>query len=308
MNSLTDKVCFIRAKLKNDYVYDGIVDAGYEINTPYIGNALIPRVMREIWFRCNLPHKDIWFNKKSLLPSERIIIVRDPLITQDYLKWLREKKPDAVIIVEYENRASNTLNPDQAKQYVNEMWSYDMQDCNDYGLRYKHFSFADKGYNSIKGPVEYDILFVGRDKGRADKLFELQKSFESLGLKVLMYICADRKFLRFKKKYYRKLLNYDEYLNIAGKSRAILNIMPEGQRSITQRDLEAVVYNLKEITNNCGIRDFEYYDPDRFFVIGEDDLNKLADFVRKECPPVPEEKLAPFKDSTVMREMLKEYL
>lgn len=308
MEPLTDKVCFIRAKLKNDYVYNGLADAGYEINTPYVGNALIPRIMREVWFRCNLPHKEIWFNKKNMSLSEDIIIVRDPLITPEYLNWLRERKPKAVIIIQYENRASNTINPDKARPYVNELWSYDEQDCKEYGMKFFHPAFADNGYNNISGPIEYDILFVGRDKGRADRLFELQKSFESLGLKVLIYICADRKFLRFKKKYYRKLLNYDEYLKLAGKSRAILNIMPEGQRSITQRDLEAVVYNLKEITNNRGVREFEFYDPDRFFILGEDDFNKLAEFVRRDCPPVTEEMLEPFKESLVMRDMLKEYM
>ena len=308
MDALRENVSYIRAKLRNDYVYNGIVEDGYEICTPYYGNALIPRIFREIWFRTGLPRRDIWFNKEILNSTKKIIIVKDPLITGHYLSWLRSHKPEETIILDYENRADNTINPSEAQPYVNELWSYDKDDCKRHGMRFRHYSFKDKGYPQIKEETEYDVLFVGRDKGRAEKLFELQKWMESKGLKVLMYICADRKFQRYKKRFYRRLLDYDEYLELAGRSKAILNIMPEGQTSITQRDLEAIIYDLKEITNNKGIKNFEYYDPARYFILGEDNPDDLEGFMEREASPVSEKDMEKFKDSNVMCEMLKKYL
>ena len=136
-----------------------------------------------------------------------------------------------------------------------------------------------------------DVLYVGRDKGRAEKLFALEEQLKKEGLKTYFHICADRQFLRFKRKFYKRVLEYEEYLDLLVDSKAILNIVPEDQTSVTQRELEAVFDGVKCITNNKGIKNFELYDESIYFVLGEDDLNNVSSFLYSDTKIYNEEVL-----------------
>lgn len=271
-------VCIIRAKLKKDYVYDAIKHYGYHIHPPYKGNNIFLRIIREIWFRCGLPYREIWFKKSKDKVEYKKIILFDPLITPEYIKWIHEKYPYSKIILSYENRADKTINPDKVPSYVIKC-SYDMDDCNEYSMHWMMPSFFGEYVRTCKPTPKYDILYVGRDKGRANYLLQLEKELKEMGLKTYFHICADRQYLRFKKKYYKKLLSYDEYLELLVDSRAILNIVPKGQRSVTQREMEAVFNGLKCITNNSGIKDFALYDKSIFFILEKENIKYIPLFL-----------------------------
>ena len=206
-----DDICIIRAKLKEDYVFDAIKHYGYKTCTPYVGNALFPRIMREIWFRTGLPHKDIWYNKD--INGCKTYIVFDPLILPEYLEWIHTKDSYARIILVYENRAAKTIDPAKVGDYV-EKWSYDKEDCRRYSMKWNAPSFFMEYIRKPDTKVKYDVLYVGRDKGRAEKIFKIEEELKSKGLSTYFHICADRQFMRFKKRYYKKLLPYDEYLDL----------------------------------------------------------------------------------------------
>lgn len=271
-------VCIIRAKLKRDYVYDAIKHYGYHIHTPYKGDNIFLRIIREMWFRNRLPYKEIWFKKSKDKVEYKNIIFFDPLIVPEYIEWIHEKYPHSKIILSYENRANKTINPDAVPSYVIK-WSYDMEDCNEYSMHWMTPSFLGEYKRECSPIPKYDVLYVGRDKGRAEYLLQLEKELKEIGLKTYFHICADRQYLKLKKKYYKKLLSYDEYLELLVDSRAILNIVPEGQRSVTQREMEAVFDGIKCITNNLGVKDFELYDKSVFFILGEDNIKCLPLFL-----------------------------
>ncbi|SFJ05736.1 hypothetical protein SAMN04487775_11313 [Treponema bryantii] len=272
------EICIIRAKLKKDYVYDAISHYGYYIQTPYTGNSLFFRIFREIWFRCNLPFKKIWYRKLYKDNSIKWIILFDPLITPEYIEWLHSKRSDCKFLLLYENRADKTIRPDSVPKYV-EKWSYDDDDCKQYSMnKFKQYFFLEYK-RTPKHKPKYDVLYLGRDKGRAEYILNFEKQLNEMGLRTYFHICADRQFLRFKKRYYKKLLTYDEYLDLLIDSKAILNIVPEGQTSVTQREMEAAFDGIKCITNNKGIKTFPLYDESIFFLLGEDDINTIPEFL-----------------------------
>ena len=127
----------------------------------------------------------------------------------------------------------------------------------------------------------YDVVYVGRDKGRAEQMFEIEKQLQSLGLKTYFHICPDRRYLRWKKTYYKKLLPYAEYLQLIGNTKAILNIVQEGAWSITMREVEALYHSVKCITNNPLVKERQHYHPSRYFILGEDRLDTLPDFLER---------------------------
>ena len=300
-----NEIFYIRAKLKHDYVYDGIRDAGFGICIPYRDRNLLLRCMREAWFRLHLPFRSIWYNPEIRKIKAKTILLRDPLITPDLLRWVRELHPDARIILEYENRAAATIDPDSAKPYITEGWTYDHDDAERYGLRYKTYEIGTPRPGIKKAP-EYDVVYVGRDKGRAEKLFALQRELEEQGLRTYFHICADRAYLRYKKPFYKPVLDYEDYLDLFGRSRAVVNIMPEGQRSVTQRDIECYLYGIKCITNSIFIRETELYDPSRFFILGEDRMEDLKTFLESPMAPPDAETVRAHDGDTVLNTMLRE--
>lgn len=296
-------VCIIRAKLKKDYVFDAIGEYGYQIKVPYKGNELLPRIFREIWFRGKLPKKELWYNKSVNGYSEYVVF--DPLISPDYLDWLKRNNPDAGITLNYENRASKTIDPNKTDPAIRK-WSYDKEDCEKYGMSWSRPSFFSKYRIAPDKNAEIDVLYVGRDKGRAQRLFEIEKMLNCNGLKTYFHICADRKFLRFKKRYYKKLLDYDEYLQLLSRSKAVLNIVPEGQKSITQREMEAAFDGIKCITNNEGVKEFELYDPSIYFVLGTDPIEEIKSFMETPVKKHPDDVLTGYDFENRLTEMLEE--
>ena len=262
-----DRICFIRTKLKRDYVFDGIALSGYRIIIPYKDYNLFLRLCREFWVRLKLPMKQIWYNREVKDIEQDIIIVKDPLMTADFIRYLRKNNPNSHIVLDYDNRVSNSIHPNSIGDYIDEFWSYDEDDCREYRLRYKGHSYIDI-YQTKPNPTrKYDVFYVGRDKGRLDQIHQVEKKLKDLGLETYFYICADRSFLTWKKREYRPFLPYEGYLELLKDSKAILNIVPEGQRSITQREMEAVFDGVKCITNNRGILDFDLYDESRYFLL-----------------------------------------
>lgn len=289
-----NEICFVRAKMKEDYVFDGIRNMGYHILVPYTDWNILLRCIREAWFRMKLPYQSLFYNHKIKKIQAKCFIVKDPLITTGFLSWLQEKHPNAKIILEYDNRVSNSIDPLSVESSIKK-WSYDPDDCEKYGMKRKPINYLDIYRVKPSQSPKLDLLYLGRDKGRAEELLELQQKFEKLGIHTYFHICADRRYLQKQKPFYKPLLTYLEYLEILKESRAILNIMPEGQRSITQREMECVFNGIKCFTNNKAIKSFSLYHPSRYFILGEDDINIAVDFLKSEYLPISDEELEQYK-------------
>ncbi|MCR5232235.1 MAG: hypothetical protein K6B64_06280 [Acholeplasmatales bacterium] len=297
-------VCFVRAKLKKDYVYDAIKKSGFKICIPYKDFNIFFRLVREIWFKLSLPHPEIWFNRQIIDFNAKTIVFMDPLLSADLIRWVHIKCPKANIKLIYENRADKTFRPDNAPSYV-EKWSYDKDDCREYGMKLIHAYYYDiYRLRKNKKNEKIDILYLGRDKGRLNLLLNYQRYFEKNGFSTYFHICADRSFLLFKNRHYKRVMAYTDYLKILNKSKAILNIVPENQKSVTQRELEAVFDRKKCITNNLGILDFELYDSSRFFILGYDDIRNLKKFMNIEFKKIEETKLDEYKYIKVINSVI----
>jgi hypothetical protein len=296
-------VCIVRAKLKKDYVFDAIQHYGYQIYTPYKGNSILLRIMREAWFRLKLPYQKIWYNARVRKADCKVFVVFDPLILPDYLDWIKGNHPDSQIILSYENRADRTINPDCVSKFV-EKWSYDQDDCKRYSMKWSSPSFFMEYKRTPRQNPKYDVVYVGRDKGRAGQLLQLERELNDKGLRTYFHICADRQFLKFKRKYYKKLLTYEEYLDLLIDTKAVLNVVPEGQRSITQREMEAVFDGIKCITNNRGIHDFELYDKNTYFILGEDSFDELDVFLNRAVKEVSNERIKKFDFDQKLKMMI----
>lgn len=300
------KVCIICATIKGAYSFDGMKNMGYQVMIPYRDYNLVLRCLREAWYRLHLPARHLWYNPKCKKAEAEMFVVRDSLMSAEYLSWLRKQHPKARIILEYDNMAHTTIHPDTVTDPTVEKWTYDSGDAQRYNMKMKAGGYYTSWKCTKTLPPVYDIVYVGADKGRAQQLFAVENEFKSLGLKTYFHICANRSFLTWTKSYYKPFLPYKDYLNLIGNSKAVLNIVQEGAISITMREVEAIYHNVKCITNNSIIRQTPMYDPSRYFILGEDQIEDLPEFLEMPFVEVSKEMLYDGSYDRTIEKMLTE--
>ncbi len=306
MNNVDIKdICFVRPKLKNDdYEVKGREMKGYKNIIPYKDYNIFLRLLREVWFKTFLPRK-IWYNPLIKNISENNIIINDPLITKDFIKYIVGIYPDKKIFLCYENRVGRAINPNEIKGIKIIKCTYDKVDSEKYHMHYIEGGYPDIYRFKTSKQKMFDVVYVGRDKGRGEKILSLEKRIRKLGLRTYFHICGDRWLINKHKRYYKPILPYTEYLKIVSKSKAILNIMPEDQEALTLRDFEVVFNGVKGITNNKWIKNSELYDKSRFFILGIDKLKDLPEFVSSPFKKIPEDILKKYTEDYYLEQILK---
>lgn len=260
------------------WTYKFIKKEGFDVRDPYIGNALIPRIFREIFFRLNLPGKAIWYNKENL-EHDKTIFIYESLIIPNYIKWIHDNTKNCRIILFYSNPVSASVNPNLIDDEWCEKWTVDTSDADKYGLRLYEGGGYFSQWTVDKKMPSIDVFYVGKDKRRLEKIQSLKKQFEDLGLKTYFHITAERGFQRKKDKYHQPFMPYEEVLKVMGKTRAILHLSDGCQKGITMRIAESLLHEIKLITDDKDIVNYDFYHPNNIFVLGLNDMSKLPGFL-----------------------------
>lgn len=284
-----NKETIIQITPEKGFLFKGPQNEGYKMYNPYIERNVIERVLREICFRCPfLPHK-IWYNKRLCKEEAKYVIVSDPLITVEYLKWIQNVFPNAQLNFLYGNMVGKAKHvyPSQIPEGWR-IWTYDDFDSKKYGLRLFHENGYFKSYIKPLGKTEYDVIFVGKDKGRGEYLLQLEEKMKSMGLRTKFVIVADGRLTK-RKSYYSNRIDYNEITKLIVKSRAILNIAMEDQQGITLRDLESLFFEVKLLTTNKNIVKTDIYSPDNVYIVDGLNIDNLPEFLDKKYVPMPQE-------------------
>lgn len=270
------------------FLYEGCQFEGYQVCHPYKQVNLFTRLLREFVFRFVPFLGSIFYNKEVFKGDYAYILVWDPLITRRFLDKLHSTYPKAQINFIYWNMVGKCshLFPAQIPSYIRK-WTYDGYDSEKYDLMlYSTYPYYQK-YIRPHVSNDYDVLFVGRDKGRGDYLLRLEKQMNKLGLKTKFIITKSGRLSK-NESYYQKELTYDEICELVSKSRAVLNVIMENQQGITVRDLEYVYQGVKLITTNSSIRNTSIYRDNNVFILNESNINDLAAFLDSPRESLPE--------------------
>ncbi len=265
------------------YKRKSIEEEGMRVFSPYHGDKLLFRIFREACFRLPVLPKAIWYNKR-ILAEEGIhfINIIDVNITEHYLAWVRKKCPETQINYLYNNMVGKARNitPERIPDNIR-VWTYDDYDSRKYKIRLTKKYWIYEMMLRAKQRPEFDVFFVGSDKGRGERLLQLEKNLHDLGLKTKFIIVKDGRLSR-KKAYYQKPIPYEQVLDYDSKSRAILNVTMKNQEGVTMRDMEAVAIGVKLITTNKNIVRKDLYNRNNVFILGRDKLENLPEFIKGE--------------------------
>lgn len=267
---------------ESGYAYDGYKSENYNVFCSYKHIGLFLRCVREIYFMIPFLPQTIWYDKKIISFNPKFIIIRDAIITKQYLVWLQRVFPNSQINFVYENmvgRAKHIM-PNQIPKGIR-IWTYDSGDSETYLLNLTKTMAYFSSFIMPKGDVKYDVLFVGKDKGRGDWLIELEKYLNQKGYRTKFIITKDTKLSR-EKPYYKKEVPYSQIADWVSHSRCIINVSMPGQKGITVRDMESLFNKVKLITTNESIKDVSFYNPRNIFIITKENWGDIPNFLDDE--------------------------
>jgi hypothetical protein len=266
--------------------YFPTVTNSFIIKPFYKNNSYTSRFIRKIVLKLNfkLFEKKIFEHWMNDISKCEIVVVFDIGNAKEILRFIRTMYPKKRIIFWYWNIVARSVDIKTIKDLDIEIWSFDKNDCHRYGLKNNTQFYFVKNASSL--PNDYkkefnDIIFVGTNKNRDHILESLLSIFESQGLSFFYYLVTSIKEKKKKsiKWYYLKSIKYTNLTELIRNCKAVLDIVVLDQVGLSLRPLEALYFKKKLITNCKSIKSEKLYNPNNVFILGEDNINKLKDFV-----------------------------
>lgn len=131
---------------------------------------------------------------------------------------------------------------------------------------------------------EYDICFIGADKGRKAKIEKIAKKCMENNLNIAFYL-VDPSYPDEKRNgiYYRRTpLSYLEILEIEKKSKCLLELKIPPYNACTLRVQEAIVFNKKLITDNKNVYEMPCCEESKAILVFEDIDDLDVGFVKSD--------------------------
>lgn len=179
------------------------------------------------------------------------------LYNKKFLQWLKQQYPNSKNYVFILNPLCDDKDKvAYYKEVCDGIYSHDSYDCQKYGLRF-FYGFMPTKQDVFTYPMnrdEYDLCFVGRDKGRYPQIKALYKRLSDTGIRCLFYVLTDR----VPKDQYdqaickTKRISFMETLDMEASSSILLDytFVAGGMQGFTLRVMDAVGMEKKIISNN----------------------------------------------------------
>ena len=185
---------------------------------------------------------------------------------RQYLHYLKNRYPNCKLVLEFWDLVSKNkkwfpkLSIENIKQDFDLVLSFNKYDCKKYGFTY--FNGETHSKQDLKQEhIESDVVFIGRGKGRENKLIKIYDMIKKAGYKPFFYVVNNdyKKYRHDDMIFTNKLMPYMELLQHEVNSRCILELVQDGQYGFSSRAKEAFVYNKKLITDSLIVKDQRFY-------------------------------------------------
>lgn len=231
--------------------------------------------------------KQISKDLKKDLSKYDCAIFFEAIVKNHAIEYLRKNNPNLRIIIYFRNMFSFSKKRNVSIEFLKklncEFWSYNEKDCEKYGFKYNSQFWNTTFYEHIdfnRKKIQ-DMIFLGRVKNRGEEIIQLHEFSTKNNLIDYIYLVPKSEF-EFDKNINDEYMNYIDYLNKILESKAIVDLVSEDNYGLTIRPLEATFLKKKLITNYKNIKNYEFYNRNNVFILGEDNLETLNSFLEKE--------------------------
>lgn len=271
------------------YYLDNLSKCGVDAEFYYTSSC----ILRKMFTHYKLPLESLWYGEwKKRLSTYDCIIVFDSLHSDSLLRYIRKRYEKRLIFWHW-----NPIKKDKDKaiwrrtKEICEHWTFNPEDSKQYGMSLNNqFFFYQNQENVSKTDSAF---FVGKDKGRYEKLLTIAELLKNAGVTIDFHIISDdnddhREYVE------NTYLEYSKVIEHIQHSKVVVEIVQDGQNGLTARTLEAMFFNTKLITNNTEIRKLDFYNVNNIFIIDEDNNANLHTFLNTPFQPIEQSYLYPY--------------
>lgn len=298
----TKKVLLIHSN-QGEYFFDGCADIAQPVlkDGPLVSLAYLLFRKLKNRFLTNRCYGS-WVREVG---DAELIIILDSAYDWRLPQTIKKKNPDAALLLLF----WNPIGEKQIKimrhfQGYGSVATYNLDDALRFGIQFVP-SFYSRDYAErfeSKEP-DGDVLFLGRDKGRARQLSKFANALNSHGVPN-SFIVVDRNVAEQEEGliYRSTELSYPDYCQNASKALAIFDLSQSGVFALNLRAMEALFFQRKLITTNSRITECDFFRPENILVVeNEDELSdRIENFLASPFEPYEEELLKRYEIRSVV--------
>lgn len=256
---------YIILKNKKDIYFFNKISKKYNIEELYFLNTDKP--LFKLLKKVKISILGKWKNEINKYDK---FIIFESLYNEKVAKKIKRTKKENKVIVYFWNYIDDNNKYILNDKNIDEFWTFDKNDAKKYNMKYNP-QFYTKNVKVQDEQNKYDVLFLGRPKTRKKDIVDLEKKLKEEGIQTNFKIIENEK----------DYVSYDEYLKMIAESKCILDYNQEGQVGLSLRPMEALFLERKLITNNTDIKNYDFYNHDNIFILGEDNINEIKEFINK---------------------------
>lgn len=209
-------------------------------------------------------------NWKKQLNNVGTVVVTAHYWTVGIVQYLNKYYPDIKVHVYYFNIVEKDVPVEKFATLNCYLWSFDKADASKYGMKFIPTPTCFENFtNDYSTEIEYDVFFLGVDKGRLNKLLEIKSNFLNEGISAKYHIVKTIGDETKNDYPYLPVISYHEYLVRAKRAKALLEIKQEAQRGNTLRPVEAGLMKKKLITDDESIKNEPFYNKNNIYILNE---------------------------------------
>lgn len=135
-----------------------------------------------------------------------------------------------------------------------------------------------------------DIFYLGSYiEDRMGDLLYIVEKLEQLDLSIDIRLAYWKK-INFANKHivsFKHTIDFLEYLNLVKNSKILLDFKVKEHNGLSLRFFESLKYQKKIITNNRSVMEYDFYNPKNIFILHQDNIADLKDFVLSDYDLLP---------------------
>ncbi len=272
---------------KGHWAYEAWKENGYAVETIFKKKNKFFRGIRRLWTKYHLPFVQLWYGDwKDRIKEADLIVFHVSYLTMDLAKYLNKINPNAKVIAWYWNAVNEKMLPDHINGNC-EKWSFDPENCKKYGMNFNH-QYYFKTYIEESEKIDFDLYFCGSDVWRGSMIMEVYYACKTQEIHSKFQVVFPKSDI-IPEEIKSPWIEYKEICRNIARSKAILEIVREGQSGATIRLMEALFFGKKLVTNNDLVKKEEFYNKENIFLLGDRPLEELKEFLNgKFVPYAPE--------------------
>jgi len=202
--------------------------------------------------------------------------------------------------------------------YFDKFYVFQKKDFFNYRKKYPNLYFTQNFYSDTLNvstmDKTIDIFYIGSYfQNRLDKIKYLYDKLKSahLKMKIVFYIGRGKskkynyKYNEMGISFIEDPINYNIINSELNSVKVLLDFCASAHEGLSLRFFEAIKFKIKIITDNPAVKEYDFYNPQNVFILGQDNILKLKDFIYSAYAPLEKNIYEKYSFKNWITELLK---